>query len=469
MAEVPRRACNTPTVQSAIKDPTGIAVASIVAAALSAVAVARSQNRWAGGLDLGLFDQAVWHLSRGRAPDVSFVGGSIFGDHVSPILLLFAPLYRLAATPVWLLVGQSIALAVTVVPMRRLAAAVGAARWLATVATVGSAPLLAAAVFDFHPLAMATPGVAWMLVGVVEDDDRSALLGLVWVFLCRADTSFVAVGIAFLAIGSLRRRLAVLGAAGALIGLITPHLIGEPRQTFGRYYSDLGDSPLDAILHPWRIVTAIADRSFWETLFIWLLPVLFLTVLRPRWLAALLVGGAPLLLSSWPGVSLPWFHNAAVMAPLAIGGGLAGIASIRGPVYRPLAAGLLTGCVLALTIQSPLSPQAPVAVRLPDVLAQNGANVDATVALVPADASVAAINQLAAPLARRKEIYVLPCPFPELTEADDDAGLVDICDGRSARPDIVLAPRSHGPALTQLGYDVRDAPTPGIVVGRWLP
>ncbi len=454
-------------MRRAPEDPSGIAVAVLVASAYAVISIGRAWNGWAGGLDLGLFDQAVWHLSNGRAPEVSFVGGSIFADHVSPVLVVFAPLYWLRPSPTWLLLGQSIALGASVVPMRRLACAVGAPRWLATVATVGSAPLLAAAAFDFHPLALATPGVAWMLVGAIEGQRRIALLGLTWVFVCRADAAFVAVGVAVLATSALRRQLAVLGLGGAAVGLLVPHLIGDARQTFDRYYRDLGDSPLDAARHPWRIATAVADRSFWETLAIWLLPVLFVAILKPRWLAALLVGGAPLLLSSWPGVSLPWFHNAAAMAPVAIGGALAAVGSARADLRRPLGAALVAGCALALATQSPVSPRAPVAVKVPDVLGQNGSSLDQTLALVPADASVSAINQLAAPLAQRRWIYVFPCPFLELIAADDDAGLVDVCDGRSARPDIVLAEDTRRKGLEALGYDVTDAPTPGIVVGRW--
>lgn len=446
-------------------DTTGLMIAVAFSGAVALVSITRASNHWAGGLDLGLFDQAVWLLSRGRSPDVTFLDGNIFADHVSPVLLLFAPLYRIVASPVWLLIAQAAALGATVVPMRRVARSVGAPTWLATVATIGSAPLLAAGVFDFHPLAMTAPGVAWMLAGTLEDDERIALLALSWVFLCRADAAFVAVGIALLATRHLRWRLLILGAAGALIGLLTPHLFGEPRQTFDRYYDDLGDSPVDALLHPWRVFAAIADSSFWATLVIWLLPVFFLTVIRPRWLLVLLVGGSPLLLSSWPGVSQPWFHNGALMAPIAIGGALAAIAGIRRDLLRPVTGALLAGCAAALLTQSPLAPRAPAAVHIRTVLEPNGRNIDDTLALIPDDASVATVNQLAPPLAHRDEIYVLPCPFPELEESDDDEGIVDICGGRDARPTHVLAEERRRSGLEALGYDVEASPTPGIVLG----
>ena len=452
------------------RDRNGFVAGGLLAISLAAVSVLRAHNHWAGGLDLGLFDQSVWLMSKGSAPDVTFLQGSIFADHVSAVLLLFVPLYLITATPVWLLVGQAVAIGATIVPVRRMARCLGAPGWIATFATVASAPLLAAAVFDFHPLVLAVPGVAWLLVGALEDDRRTALLAVAWIAFCRADAGFVAVGVAILASTHLRWRLIAAGLTSAAAGLAIPHLFGEPRQTFGRYYSDLGDSPVDALIHPWRVASAMVDGSFSSTLIIWLLPVLFLPVLRPRWAAALVVGGSPLLLSSWPGISLPWFHNASVIAPVAIGGALASIAGLRDDSHRRLAVvSLCAGTVVALAMQSPLAPRAPIAVRIPDVLRTNGARVDETIALVSDDVSVAAPNQFAALLAHRRVVYVLPCPFPSLIDDEDDEGIIDICDGRTARPELVLAETFRSEGLRALGYDVEPAPTPGIVVGRRQP
>lgn len=448
------------------RDVTGLVAALATALTFGGLAVLRARNGWAGGLDLGLFDQAVWDLAHGRGGNVSFTGGNIFEDHVSPVLVLFVPAYLIAATPMWLLAAQAAALGATIVPMRRVAANVHAPAWLATLATAASAPLFAAAIFDFHPLTLAAPGVAWMLVGALEDDHRFAMLGLAWVFTCRADASFVALGIAILASPALRRRLIPWGLLGAAVGLVTPHLLGTPRQTFSRYYADLGESPMDFVLHPWRILNAIADRSFWATLLIWLLPGLLLPVFRPRWFVAILVGGAPLLLSSWPGISLPWFHNASLLAPVAIGGGLAVVGSIRRESRPPAVGALLAGAALALFLQSPLAPRAPAAVNIREIIDSNGSNIDATLASVPPGASVAAVNQLAAQLAHRQDVYVLPCPFPELIDQQDDEGLIDVCADRSARPDFVLSEVRRSEGLRQLGYVVRPSPTPGIVLAQ---
>src|SRR5690606_10672095 len=138
----------------------------------------------------------------------------------------------------------------------------------------------------------------------------------------------------------------------------------------------LGTSPLDALTHPWRIVTVLLGQQSRDTLLLWLLPTGFLPLLRPRWFLALLVGGLPILLSSKVNTSLPWFHHAGTVAPLAIGGALAGLAWARqrldaapdategrGGRQRTavlaLHAVLPLGLALALVSQGPLTPDGP--------------------------------------------------------------------------------------------------------------
>ena len=103
-------------------------------------------------------------MSRGRAPDVSVIGRSLFADHLSPVLVLFVPLYRLAATPLWLFAVQALCVGACVLPMRALARFEGVAPWVATAAVALNATLAAAAVFYFHPSTLAVPAIAWTLL-----------------------------------------------------------------------------------------------------------------------------------------------------------------------------------------------------------------------------------------------------------------------------------------------------------------
>ena len=65
------------------------------------------QQRFATfSFDLGIYDQAVWLLSRFHDPFVTVRGLEFFGHHVNPIVLLFVPFYWLGAGPLFLLSAQ---------------------------------------------------------------------------------------------------------------------------------------------------------------------------------------------------------------------------------------------------------------------------------------------------------------------------------------------------------------------------
>ena len=82
-------------------------------------------------------------------------------------------------------------------------------------------------------------------------------------------------------------------------------------------------------------------------------------VLRPRWVLALVIAGAPLLLSSWPGIIDPWYHHSAYLVPITIAGALHGWrrlfagGSLVVRSRRPAAALLAAGLVIALAGREP--------------------------------------------------------------------------------------------------------------------
>ena len=95
-------------------------------------------------------------------------------------------------------------------PMRALADDEGVPRWVATLAVALSAPLAAAAVFDFHPSTLATPFVGWCLLGARRGDLKLTTWAALAVVACRADLGCVLFGIA-IAFGVANAAIAILG------------------------------------------------------------------------------------------------------------------------------------------------------------------------------------------------------------------------------------------------------------------
>ena len=431
-------------------DRRGLFVALIVACVWATVSWLRYANYWAGALDLSIFDQGIWLMSRGHAPDVTVIGRSLFADHLSPVLVLFVPLYRLAATPLWLFAVQALCVGACVLPMRALARFEGVAPWVATAAVALNATLAAAAVFDFHPSTLAVPAIAWTLLFARRGDTRSCTVAAIVVVLCRADLAWVLLGIAVVAPPGPRRRLLIVTPLALAAGVIIPALAGA-RGTWDVHYGHLGDNALDAALHPWRAVSALASNDALLTLVFWLLPVALLPLLRPRWLLAIVIGGLPILLSRWAGTHLPYFHYGAPLAPLAIAGALHALATRRELATRGSVL-LVGGAVAALAVMSPLSWRAPDSLRLWRVLRPDpGAGTAAAVAAVPAMRPVSATPRVLAHLAHRPEAWIFPTPFHPLKPA---ALGPEPSEQKADRVRVVVVDRSSCERAEQLGFRV---------------
>lgn len=409
------------------RDRVGWAQALAIGAVFAAFGMLRYANWWAGAIDLGVFDQGIWLLSQGHAPEVTINGRNLFADHLSPVVLVFVPLYRIVATPQWLLAAQGLALGATVVPLRALARDLGVPRWVATSAVAMGTPLAAAAMFEFHPATLAVPFVAWTILAAHRGDRRQVTLAAVLVLCCRAELAWVLVGISVVAAPALRRRLLALAAVGVVAGFAVPAALGA-RGTFAVHYGHLGATPGDALTHPWRILAALASADTFTKLVILFLPVAFLTFARPRWALASVVASLPVLLSQWPGTSLPWFHYWAPMYPLAVAGTLVALAGERRSWF-PDPRLVLVGGVAAVALMSPLSPRAPDPVGTRALLDHRG-DRERAAAQVRTDEPVAASNRILAHLMHRREAWLFPAPYA----AGEPAEL-------SARPSAAAARR----------------------------
>src|SRR5215510_10844745 len=94
------------------------------AAGFGVLSVYRQRAFSTGRFDLGNMVQAVWATAHGHPLRVTDLRGEQvlrLGAHVDPVLMLFAPLWRLWPSPDMLLVAQSIAIASGALPVYFLA------------------------------------------------------------------------------------------------------------------------------------------------------------------------------------------------------------------------------------------------------------------------------------------------------------------------------------------------------------
>jgi uncharacterized membrane protein len=243
-------------------------------------ALVRYQAYRADAFDLGNMDQAVWNTLHGHPFRFTNTGldwrgpPTRLGIHVEPILFLIAPLYLIHSGPETLLVLQTVALALGGLPLFALSL-----RRLPELPLVGTAlvaaylvapEMLGEALWDFHPVALATP---LLLVTIWALDARRygwLLLAAALAALTKEDVGLALVPLGlYLAVWQRKPRLGIpLAALAALwvaicFRVILPHFNGGEAggNNYWYRYAWLGSTPGTAIVnvltHPWLPVIGI--------------------------------------------------------------------------------------------------------------------------------------------------------------------------------------------------------------------
>lgn len=327
----------------------------IVGMALDALVIGqhsllRYTSYHADAFDLGNMDQAVWNTLHGHP--FRFTNRGIdwqgpptrLGLHVEPILLLIAPLYLIHSGPDTLLVLQSVALALGGLPLFLLAR-----RRLPELPLVGAAfvaaywccpQLLGEALWDFHPVALATPlliaavwaadarrygwfALAAALATMTKEDVAISVVPLgLYIWLCQGRPR----------IGQATVALSAAWTAFCFF-VILPHFNGGAAggNYFWQRYSWMGASAGEATTnvaaHPWLLLGAIFQSAAKRGYIAAVLRIGGgLSLLAPWvWLAAL-PELAVNLLSTHPEQYSSFFQYNAMLVAYLFAGGVLGVA-----------------------------------------------------------------------------------------------------------------------------------------------
>lgn len=376
--------------------------------------------------DLGNMVQAVWSTAHGRPLEVTDATGEQivrFASHVDPVLVLLAPLWIIAPTPLTLAAVQIVACALGALPVfwlarRHLASEMAAA--LLAVAHLAYPWLAWTALDAFHPVTLAIP-VFLYAIWFLET-------GRLWAFALCAVLALATgelMGLALAALGlwywlSRGHRRAGLMTAVAGIGwtvicltLIVPAFRDGQNPFFGRYES-VGGSPGGMVetvfTDPTAIVSALGSSDDIVYL-LWLsAPLLGIFLLSPALAAVavpqVLVNG----LSDWPTTTDPRHHYIAGAVPFLLAASVIGLARLPRERRVPWAAAVLaaSGALALMLGPWPGAPGArPVALHT-EFPEKHVAALAAAVALVPANDAVSATNAVGSQLSERRYLYSVP-------------------------------------------------------------
>lgn len=397
----------------------------------SVITVMRHASFSSTAYDLGIFDQTIWGYSQGEMLLNTVRGMNILGDHMHPILFIFAPLYKFLPMPETLLVLQSLALALGALPIYWIARK----RIGTTAAALISASYLLYPslqyinMFDFHPEAFAIP---LLLFALYFADARKyaaaiAMLALTGLSKEHFPLALASVGV-YVFLAQKKRLLGTLMAAAGVVWflvnfkILLPYFYGGSQYahllSYGYLGSSIGNAAKNAVLHPQLIIGNLlaADKLAY-------LGLLFL----PLGAAAAVIMGLPYLLLAAPFFAInllrsqdlttailyqhnaeliPFIYFAAVMGAKR----LVRLLSLLKLSNTRVAIGVFV-LLTAVTASAVYGPFATIY----DVkqFAQNEHVRTGKLLLgeIPKDASVSADPLLLPHLTHRKEAYMFPNPF----------------------------------------------------------
>jgi len=321
-------------------------MALVFAGIYATISVARFERLAARSFDLGIFEQAIRHYAYLQAPivDLEGAGDNFLGDHWSPAIAVFAPFYRLFPTPVTLLVGQAVVIALGVVPitragMRHLGRWSGVAVGLAFGMSYG---IQAAVDFDVHEVSLAVPLLAFALEAFLAGRWTAMVAWAAPLVLVKEDLGLTvaALGLVLVLVGARRwgLGLAAFGLASFALTMMVliPHFSaagGESRLSVMASQSGTGDSLLHRLLN---LFLHVATSGPGVT-----------TVLLLLGVTAFLATQSPLLILVLP--TLAWrflstnenfwgqsFHYDLVLMPIVFAALVDGVVRARRNSWRPL-------------------------------------------------------------------------------------------------------------------------------------
>jgi uncharacterized membrane protein len=349
-----------------------------------------------GGFDLGIFEQGVRGYAGLAAPLAPLKGPGVhlLGDHFHPILILIAPIYRLFPSPITLLIVQAALLALSAVPVTRLAVArFGTRGGLAIGAAYGLSWGIQQAVgFDFHEICFAVPLLAFSLECLVRRRWGAAVAWAAPLLLVKEDLplTVAAIGAYLVLRGRWRLGLAAIGGAVAAGLLIVRVLIPAFNQADAYAYTSSS-----------ALWTGVPGKLL--TVVLLLLPTGFLAVRSPLLLLTL----PTLSWRFWADNPHYWgtrYHYSAVLMPIVFVAMLDAPPALLDRCRRWLPAACLAVAVSASAVL-PLKALADPATWRRDPAA---AAIRSALTRIPDDAVVAADQRLAPQLTARCEVYLFP-------------------------------------------------------------
>ena len=150
--------------------------------------------------DLGIFDQAIFLISKGQEPYSSLLGFHILGDHGALVLYPLGFLYKYFSSTYFLFFIQSFALSISIFPLQKLSKNLNLSKSATNASYVAFLlypVVFNVNIFDFHPEVLAFPLVLDLFISVKINKLENLwkfFLKIFFILTCKITNSFLVFG-----------------------------------------------------------------------------------------------------------------------------------------------------------------------------------------------------------------------------------------------------------------------------------
>ena len=432
--------------------------------------------------DFGNMDQAIWNMSKGRLFESTdqlppFNNLSRFANHTEFIYFLPALLYKIWPNPILLLFLQSAAIAAGIPLLYSIALKTFKSPTRALILSIVYVcypSLQLMNLFEFHADIFAIPFLlgAWNFLLV----SRKRIFYWLFIILslsCKEYTAFAVVGLGILSLCILKKR--IMGTATIVLGFSYFFAVffwlfplfnnGNETAIIGSAYSSIGGSSgtsgiLSFILNnPAQFLRQLFSSHNWESIFYIFFPLLFIPLLNPSVLSAIIL---PLLKDMLAGLDAG-AHRLAPAVPILFIGLILGVRSLesKGPLKNKHPMQLLfwslliSATFLAAYAYGP-SPLGHKFWREQKKFIKSPRDnlYDAFVRMVPPDAALSVSDCMSTHCSQRKYCHVFPRPMssPDSSMRNVSHVLIDTLDFNYMFDNFNGYRGSVFPRLHQLGF-----------------
>lgn len=284
---------------------------AIFSVIFSFLAILRHSRVNSAMYDLGLFDQIIYNIAHGRLFESSIKGFNYLGDHFSPILILFAPLYWIWEDVRMLLIAQVVIVSLSGYFVGSLSYHLNKDIKISAIfalAILTSVNVMLITLFDFHPETILISLFAYIIYHFAVGNTARVFVASLIALTVKEDVAITVMLTSIVFSILSRRRIYLLLFAVSLLyfvlvmKVLIPYF--RPQSYVGDYlyierYSYLGSNMQEVILsilsNP---ISPLVKMFKWTKLKVLLrlfYPTLFMSLLSPAFLISIL----PVLYINW--------------------------------------------------------------------------------------------------------------------------------------------------------------------------